>query len=214
MSNLLTIVNHILSRCGQRNITTLASTNTPVTQTVEFLNQVYFEMLQVLKVNHLIKDATFDTVDGTQSYNLLIDADGESILSDSVQNQLTQLTLTEADYSLRLDYDLSKRKEPTHFFRQQDKLFLLPIPDDTYTIGYSYLVKPQRLANDNDVTELPEDWEWVLEQGTQSLLEKFLGESNYRESYLQYRDGLAQIKKNSMLKPFYRMKGYYRGSKS
>jgi len=190
----------------------VANSNTPVPQTVTFLNQVYFEMLQVLKVNHLKKDATIATVADIQSYALASDADVDTLLADSVYNQSTQGALTEVDYTQAHPYLVSNTGAPTQFFRQQGQLFLCPIPDGAYDIGYSYLVKPQQLTNDVDTLALPAEWEWVLEQGAQSLLEKFLGDGGYRDSYLQYRDGLAQIKKNSVLKPFYRMKGYYRGS--
>jgi hypothetical protein len=93
------------------------------------------------------------------------------------------------------------------------QIHLYPVPDGVYTFVYNYLVIPKNLTSDSATTALPESWEKVLILGTQSRLEKFLGE-NGSENYLLYRDGLTQLKSLSPLKPAYRMKGYYRGTRS
>lgn len=213
MSTLLNIVNRILTRTGQQTVSTLVNAHTPVPQTVEFINQIYFEMFQVLKVNHLKKDATIITEAATQSYSVASDTDSENILPDSVYNTDTGLVLSEVDYTKAIEYSDALPNEPVCFFRQADQIYFLPTPDKVYNIQYGYLIKPRRISNDSDSLAIPDDWEWVLEQGVQSLLEKFLGENTYRDSFVLYRDGLSNIKKNSVLKPFYRIKGYYRGSK-
>ncbi len=212
MSTLLELVNETLRKAGQREVATLAAAETPVIQAVDFLNQVYFEMLQILKVNRLERTATLDTQDGTAAYSLAADADINTLIGDSVIETDSGLRLKEVDYTYPLQKGLTATGRPDSFYRQGDSLHLHPVPDAVYTLQYAYLVKPSRLANDADITALPEEWEHVLVQGTLALLEKFLGESGFSESYLLYREGLARLKSRAPMKPAWRMKGFYRGS--
>lgn len=212
MSTLLNLVNETLRKAGQRKVATLAGAETPVTQTVDFLNQVYFEMLQILKVNRLERTATLDTANGTAAYSLAADADINSLIGDSVIETGSGLRLKEVDYTWPLQQGLDAAGRPDSFYRQENSLHLYPVPNAVYTLQYAYLIKPSKLSGDADTTALPEEWEHVLVQGALALLEKFLGESGFSESYLLYREGLARLKARAPMKPGWRMKGFYRGS--
>ncbi len=210
MSTLLQLVNEVLRRSGQIEASTLTNAQTPVTQTRDFLNETYFEMLQRLKVQRLLKLATLNTANGTTSYNLASDAEINSLVSDSVLETSTQSRLSEVDYTYPLSHGTTVTGRPECFYRVGSQISFYPIPNDIYAIQYQYQVKPVALVNDADTSQLPVEWEKVLVLGTQARLEKFLGEGG-NDTYMLYRDGLVQLKSRAPLKPKYRMKGFYRG---
>ncbi len=212
MSTLLNLVNEVLRKSGQREVTTLVNAETPTVQTIDFLNQIYFELLQVLKVKRLIKTSTFNTVNGTSNYALSVDTDVDSLLSDSILETQEQRILSCVDYTYPLKHGINATGKPDKYYIQDDELYLYPTPNNIYPIQYKYLVKASKLSSDSSTTELPEEWEHVMTQGALSLLDKFLGEPGYRDSYQLYREGILQLKARSLLKNNFRMKGYYQGS--
>lgn len=211
MSSLLQIVNEVLRRTGQQEVSTLVNAQTPALQAVDFLNETYTDMLQRLKAQQLMRTGNFSTSDGISQYNLATDADINSLISDSVLETTIPLRLNEVDYTFPLDHDPTATGRPSRFYHSGSQIHLYPIPDGVYTIQYQYFVKPMLLSDDSDTTELPVEWEKVLINGTQARLEKFLGEEA-EETYFLYREGLEQLKSRSQTKPYYRMKGFYRGN--
>lgn len=210
MSTLLQLVSEVLRRTGQIEAATLSGAKTPVVQTRDFLNETYVEMLQRLKVNRLLKTGSLNTINGTAGYALASDAEINGVVSDSVKESTSQLRLREENYSYPLEHGASVSGRPECFYRSGNMIYFYPVPDAAYTIQYQYLVKPAALVNDSDTTALPVEWEKVLILGTQARLERFLGESG-QDTFLMYRDGLAQLKSRAPLKPQARMKGFYRG---
>lgn len=210
MATLLQLVNEVLRRTGQMEVSTLTGAQTPATQTRDFLNETYFEMLQRLKVQRLMKSGSFPTINGTASYTLAADGEADSLIADSVIETASQQRLTEVDYTYPLSHGTMASGKPEAFYRSGNQITLYPAPNAVYTLQYRYLVKPAALTNDLDTTQLPPEWEKVLILGTQARLEKFLGE-NGSDNYLLYRDGLSQLKSRSPLKSHYRMRGFYRG---
>lgn len=213
MSTLLQLVNEVLRRTGQQEVSTLVNATTPALQTIDFLNETYFEMLQRLKVKRLCKSGSFTTSPGIAAYTLATDGDIDTLLPDSIREESTQNTLKEVTYTYPLENGEDQTGKPHCFYRMASQIHLYPVPNGVYIFLYNYLITPQNLTGDSATTALPESWEKVLILGTQSRLEKFLGE-NGSENYLLYRDGLTQLKSLSLLKPAYRMKGYYRGTRS
>lgn len=210
MSTALALINEVLRRAGQIETSTLVDAQTPVAQTLSFLNETYFEMLQCLQVQQLLKTTTLNTVSGMIAYNVAADTEINSVISDSVVDLDTQQLLPEVDYSYPIHNGLTATGRPTVFYRFGKQLCLYPTPNAIYHLSYHYCLKPSNLQSDDDVTALPEDWEKVLILGAQSRLEKFLGESG-TENYLLYRDALDRFKSRSPMKPFYRMKGFFKG---
>jgi hypothetical protein len=210
MSTLLQLVNEVLRRTGQVEVSTLSGAQTPAEQTRDFLNEVYFEMLQRLRVNRLVKADSLSTVSGINAYNLANDADIDALLADSLFEPSSQSILHEVDTNYPQTHGSSVQGRPTRFYRSNGKIILYPTPNTVYIFQYRYLAKPANLSADTDTSLIPEDWEKVLVLGTQARLEKFLGEGG-AETFALYRDGLAQLKSRSPLKPQFRMKGFYRG---
>ena len=62
---------------------TLAGAETPAVQTVDFINEVYTEMLQRLKVNRLQRTGSLNTVDGTAAYSLAAEVNARRTVSRS-----------------------------------------------------------------------------------------------------------------------------------
>ncbi|HEY9685477.1 MAG TPA: hypothetical protein V6C52_00730 [Coleofasciculaceae cyanobacterium] len=210
MSTLLQLVNEVLRRTGQVEVTTLVNAQTPVVQTRDFLNETYFEMLQRLKTERLQKTGTLSTVNGTASYALASDAEINSLIPDSVLDIASQQLLREVDYTYPLTHGPTVTGRPECFYRTGSLLYLYPVPNAVFSVQYQYLIKPITLSADADTTQLPVEWEKVLILGTQARLENFLGEGG-SDTYLLYRDGLAQLKSRAPLKPYRRMRGFYRG---
>src|SRR3712207_1474894 len=102
MSTLLQLVNEVLRRTGQVETLTLAGAQTPVVQTRDFLNETYFEILQRLKVDRLLKQGMLITVDGTAAYSLAADAEINSVVPDSLMETVSQQMLREVDYGYPL----------------------------------------------------------------------------------------------------------------
>jgi len=213
MSALLQLINEVLRRTGQQEVTTLSNATTPTVQAIDFLNETYFEMLQRLKVQALTKAGSITTSAGVVAYTPAADHDPDGLLPDSLQAENSQQRLREVAYTYPLEHGENVSGPPAYFYRSSGQIHLYPIPDGVYTIRYQYRIKPQILSGDSDVTALPESWEKVLVLGTQARLEKFLGEDG-NDNYLLYRDGLLQLKSMAPLKPAYRMKGFYRGARS
>jgi len=211
MATLLQLVNEILRRTGQVEISTLTGAATPAVQVRDFINETYIEMLQRLKVTRLQKEGTLTTVAGTAGYTVASDADLDSILDDSVLLSDTKQPLRQVDYQYPLTHGVDDTGRPEVFYRIGDKLMLYPIPDAAYVMNYQYLIKPSTLSVDADQTALPAEWEKILVLGAQARLEKFLGESG-GDTFLLYRDGLSQLKARSPLQGQHRMKGFYRGA--
>lgn len=210
MSNLLQLVNEVLRRSGQQEVNTLLNAPTPALQTIDFLNETYFEMLQRLKVKRLCLSASITTTPDTAAYNIAPSNDIDRVLADSVRDISHKKTLKEVAYTYPQARNENETGQPQFFYRMDNQIYFYPVPNGNYTIQYRYLVTPHKLATDEESPAIPEHWEQVLVLGTQSRLEKFLGEGG-SENYLLYRDGLTQIKSLSPLKPHYRMKGFYRG---
>lgn len=210
MSNALQLVNEVLRRTGQMEAATLANAQTPAVQALSFLNETYWEMLQRLKVQRLLKTALLATANGTMAYNTPNDAEINSIVSDSVVDLGTQQPIAEVDYSYPVQQGLTASGRPSAFYRFGNQLCLYPTPDDVYQLSYHYWVKPSDLQADEDTALLPAEWEKVLILGTQSRLERFLGESG-TETYLLFRESLDRLRSRAAMKPSYRMKGFYRG---
>lgn len=211
MSTLLQLVNEVLRRTGQVEISTISNAQTPAVQARDFLNETYFEMLQKMKSQRFLKQATLTTSNGTASYNLATDAEINSLMGNSLLETSTQQQLWETDYTYPLTRGTTVTGQPECFYRSGNQLYFYPIPNGTYIIQYDYLLKPTNLSNDSDTTLLPIEWEKVLILGTQARLENFLGESG-QNTYLLYQDNLDQLRKRSALKPQFRMKGFYRGN--
>jgi len=208
MSTLLQLVNEVLRRTGQTEISTLTGAQAPAVQTRDFLNETYFEMLQKLKAQRFVRQATINTVIGTTAYNLATDAEINSLLGNSLLETGTRQQLWETDHTYPLARGSNATGRPECFYRLGEQVYFYPIPDAVYTIQYDYFLKPANLTLDTDTPQLPTEWEKTLILGTQARLEHFLGE-NGEDTYLLYQDNLGQLRSRSTLKPRYRMRGFY-----
>ena len=126
MSTLLQLVNEVLRRTGQIEASTLVSAQTPVQQTIDFLNETYVEMLQRLRVERLMRTGTLTTQASVSSYTLADSADVSDVLSDAVIDLTHQNPLVEVDYTYPNRHDSQAVGAPTHFYKQ--RLGVSPFP--------------------------------------------------------------------------------------
>lgn len=212
-TTLLNLINTILRKAGQQTVTTLAGGQTPVPQAVDFLNEVYFDMLAALKSPRLQKTASFNTVAGTAAYSSATDGEVEHILLDTLRLTGESRPLQAVDELYPLRHGETATGKPVAFYFQSGQIMLYPIPNDVYTVKYSYFHRPTRLAADSDTPVIPQTWEEVLIRGAQALLEQFLGESgNASDSFAIYQQGLTRLRGLGPLRSETRMKGFYRGA--
>ncbi len=211
MSTLLQLVNEVLRRTGQTEVSTLLSAETPVKQTVDFLNEAYQDMLFRLRVNRLQQKMTLSTVIDQDSYVLPSTVDINHLLGDSLFIEGDTEALQQVDYTYPEKHGADIKGKPLGFFVRGDELVLYPTPDAVYKVTYESIKVPLKLSLDGDVTELPAEWEVVLVLGTQTRLERFLGEPSADETFFLYREGLMRLVARGMTKTYYRMKGNYQG---
>lgn len=210
MATLLQLINEALRRTGQTEVSTLLNAQTPAIQARDFLNDTYVEMLTRLRVRRLIKSGTLSTSPGIRTYALAADTDIDHLLDGSLTDAETRHPLQEQNPANTHALQGIGSGRPTHFYRTGQQIHLSPTPDNSYTLHYQYLITPSALTQDSDTTQLPEAWEKTLILGTQARLEKFLGESG-TETYILYRDALAQLRSKAPINPVQRMRGAYRG---
>lgn len=212
MSTFLEIVNEVLRRAGQETVSTLVSAEIPVRQTMDFVNDAYFEILEAAQCKFLEAKATFNTVNGTALYSLASDADVSFLLKDRVRETTSDRYLPEVDPAGMLASQLSDSGKPVRFWVEGTQLRMHPTPNGVYTIEYYYLKRPTKLSANTDNSLIPLAWERLLIRGAQCLLEKFLGEiDNSRFTYGLYLEGLGLLKSKTQVKPYHMQKGFYKG---
>lgn len=212
MSTFLNIVNDVLRRTGQDTVLSLEGASTPVVQTMHFINDVYQEILQSAECKFLEARETLETENATALYTLANDADPAFLLTDRIRELSADRYLTEVDPALMLSSRLEDEGKPVRFWIEGDQLRLHPVPNDVYTIEYYYLKRPSVLTDDADETLIPMAWERLLVRGAQSLLEKFLGETeSSRFTYGLYLEGLSLLRSKAQVKPYHVQKPFYRG---
>ncbi len=210
----LQLVNRILQQTGQRQVTTLANADTPITQTMTLINHVLLNVMHSVDSSRLLKSATVSITSGNASVSLASDAStdtliGHSLMLDSNQQRLLEINATHPRVTQANISGLTGN--PTWFIRQGDTLTLLPTPDANDTLHYQYHQLPAELTDDADTLPIPEPWVPTIAIGAQALLEKFLGEKDYPVTYQLYQEHVARLKTHTPTHRQPRMQGPYNG---
>src|SRR5262245_17561296 len=116
MSTFLEIINEVLRRSGQETVTNLTNPETPVRQTMDFINDVYFEILEVAQCHFLETKSTFNTSNGAALYSLASDADVNFLIKDRIRETSSDDYLNEADPSMMMSSQLSSTGKPIRFW--------------------------------------------------------------------------------------------------
>jgi len=210
MTTYLNLVNAVLERTGQETVSTLTNATSPVTQTMAFLNEVYTEMTMIIAPQFFTARTAFNTQSTVALYNPVSNTDVSRVFKDQIFNATTGQRLFEIAPGILESQDSIASGTPTRFWFESGQIRLYPIPDGIYNITYRYLIHPTPLVNDGDTLIFPPDWQMVLIRGSQSLLEKFLGElENGRTSYLMYLEGMMLLKTREKANYRSTMRGYY-----
>jgi hypothetical protein len=212
MVSVLDLLNQVLRRAGQSALTNLTSLSTPAKQSLDFLAQIYSELLQTVPVPQLHQTQVVllaeneDTIDltnlGTSSDLVIL----HRVLLIS-PNGLNQTPLLYLPDPLPPQTNFVSN-QPTHFSFQHNQLVLLPTPTQATTLSITYIPSPESFYNTNGTLVFPQGWERVLVLGTLAYLQQFLGESNANNSFLQYMNAKLQLKAHALKQADLRFKGY------
>ncbi len=212
MSSFLELVNDVLRRTGQETVTTLTNAPPPARQVMDFINDIYFDILNAAQCNFLQASATITTADGTATYALAPDADVNYLLRDRIQESTSDDYMSQVDPTMLGPAYLDDTGKPYQFWIEGNRIRFYPVPNGVFTIHYEYLKRPVQLVSDADNSLIPLAWERLLVRGAESLLEKYLGEiDNSRFTYSLFLEGMALLKSRTPVKPFHFQKGFYRG---
>lgn len=197
MSTLLKLVNDVLRKAGQQEAATVVQAAAPVKQTVDFINQTRMDMFHTLETHRLIDSHILSIDQGQASYTLSGEISISSILPDSLYAEGQGTPLREVDYRHGVFRDNISVGQPRYFFRQGETITLRPVPDKNTTLQLQYLKVPASLNQDQDEIDLPVNWEPTLVLGALAMLEKFLGDNNYVQTYALYREHWTQLRAKS-----------------
>jgi hypothetical protein len=212
MASVLDLLNQVLRRAGQSALTSLTTLSTPAKQSLDFLAQIYSELLQTVPVPQLYQTQTVllaaneNTVDLTNlgTTSDLVVLHRVFLVSTNELNQ-TPLFYLPDPMPPQTNFVSS---QPTHFMFQNNQLVLLPTPTEATTLSITYTPSPDSFYNDNATVFFPLGWERVLVLGTLAYLQQFLGESNANNSFLQYMNAKLQLKAQALKHTDFRFKGY------
>lgn len=197
MSTLLQLVNDVLRKAGQQEATTVANAAAPIKQAVDFINQTRMDMFHTLETHRLIATHTVTVTAAQDTYTLSGEVSISSILPDSLYVAGQSAPLREVDYRHGVFRDAISTGTPRYFFRQGEAITLRPVPDADTSVQLQYLKVPEALTADVDTIDLPTNWEPTLVMGALALLEKFLGDGDYVQTYALYREQWAQLRAKS-----------------
>lgn len=218
--NTLTLVNDVLTRCGQKSVGTLIGIQTPVKQALSFLNQVYEEIRLSVNIPALKQQLQIPYDAGTTQIDLTTyntDAAFIAVQTVWVKNQnatyWSSLRYT-PETSPWLESDTAET--PMQFQFNQNHLLLYPTPSVGGVLRLMVEPPMTALTQNTDVPQLPQGTEYLLVLGTVAYLQQFLGEvQTGLLSFRLYEEGLLRLKKT--YQPLFnhlRMKGPNTGYKT
>ena len=212
MATVLDLLNQVLRRAGQSALTNLTNLSTPAKQSLDFLAQIYTELLQTVPVPQLYQTQLVllaqneNTVDlsNLSTTNDLVVLHRVFLVSANGLNQTPLFYLPEP-MPPQINF---VSNQPTHFTFQNNQLVLLPTPTQATTLSITYTPSPESFYNPTAEVYFPLGWERVLVLGTLAYLQQFLGESNANNSFLQYMNAKLQLKAQALKHNDFRFKGY------
>lgn len=142
------------------------------TRSARWVNNAYREVAYAFKFPELNKTATFNTVDGTESYTLAtiaadfraMDEEGLRITAPQTRFLGALVPETRINYRRASRFpQTATRGQPRWWHRFSGKIYLRPIPDSTVmTMEFDYWAKVTALAAAGDTTVLTDDWDDVI----------------------------------------------------
>lgn len=132
------------------------------------LNRSYWEILNRFPLREKEKVATFDTVDGTASYELPVEFDALTLISIEDLNDAKHIPLnrlTSFRYESLYQNATDAEAKPTDYLRENNCVKLWPTPDDTYTITLRYWANLDDLDSGSSEPDVPREWHEVILYG-------------------------------------------------
>jgi hypothetical protein len=198
--NALTLVNDVLTRCGQKAVTTIALPNTPVKQTVSFLNQIYEDIRLSITLPTVKEQIEIPYAVGVNSIDLNAYDTAPSLIA--LQTVWAKSSTASNWTSLRYEpqrqqwLDSETADTPSQFHLTRDAMMLYPTPTQAGAVRLMVEPAMTRLEASTDVPVLPNGAEYLLVLGTMAHLQQFLGElQGSLLSFRLYEEGMLRLKK-------------------
>jgi hypothetical protein len=209
MATILELMNQVLRRAGQSALTSLRNLSTPAKQSLDFLAQIYTELIQTIPVPQLYQSQVVLLAANEDTVDLLALGTTPDLVALQQVYLITNNGLTKTPLLYMPDTFNSLQQvacnQPTGFYFESTNLKLLGTPTKATTLHITYIPSPERFyeADDAATVFFPLGWERVLVLGTLAYLQQFLGEANANGSFLQYMNAKFQLKAQDL-----RFKGY------
>jgi hypothetical protein len=198
--NALTLINDVLTRCGQKSVTTLSAPTTPVKQTLSFLNQIY-EDIRLSVTLPTVKEQVEITYEANTTS---IDLNPYNTTPSLIALQTVWAKSNTAAHWSSLRYephrlewlDAESAETPSQFHFAQQVMKIYPTPTKAGTLRMMVEPMMTRLEVNTDVPVLPHGAEYLLVLGTMAHLQQFLGElQGSLLSFRLYEEGMLRLKK-------------------
>jgi hypothetical protein len=198
--NTLELVNEVLSRSGQKPITTLNALTTPVRQALSFLNQVYEELRFTMALPSQMDERQLPYTPADYQIDLaLMDIHSAMLKTDTLWiRPVGETTWASLRYApeLRLQPTQETASHPTYFYFDKETLCLAPRPTTPGTLRF-LAERPMRwLESATDIPNLPFGSEYLLILGAVAYLQHFLGDTQSSSlNFKLFEEGLIRLKK-------------------
>jgi hypothetical protein len=203
--NYLTIVNRILDRIDESNITdTTSSSNKKTPKLVcQFINEVIAE-IHGLNSQWSWGEQEYSTayIAGTTTYTLPSTINRDTI--DVVRIGDTPLTYIDKhvyDTNREMWQTKADPAAPSYILFQNDLILVTPpqgasIPSGSY-IKITYQLKPAELVENTDTPPIPDDFHWILIVGGEAKIKEFYNWPDASMVQSKYQDWLNSLLRNN-----------------
>jgi hypothetical protein len=198
--NTLELVNEVLSRSGQKPISTLNAVTTPVRQALSFINQVYEELRFTMALPSQMDERQLPYTPTQFRFELAtLDIHSAMVKTDTVWiRPVGETTWVSLRYEpeLRLRPVEETSPHPTYFYFDKEVLCLAPTPKTTGTLRFLAEAPLGWLEAATDVPNLPFGSEYLLILGAVAYLQHFLGDTQSSAlNFKLFEEGLIRLKK-------------------
>jgi hypothetical protein len=210
MAQFLDLVNEVLRRAGQPTLGNLKTLNTPAKQVVDFIAQVYADLLMTTYLPQVQQTLTLTLQPNESTVNVTFLGTTPDLID------ITRVYRKKGVYRYQMAYythpDIEPLlpetgPEPFAFCFQGELLTLLPAPTEAVTLQLTFTPSPSYLPAITDNVIFPAGWERLLVLGGLAYLYQFLGEPTARVAFQQFELAKLQLKAKAIRHKGYRIRG-------
>lgn len=198
---LLQLIQRVSRKVGLDPTITSFSDTDETNDLVQDIAEAYEDLLAELppQLPYLHGTGSITTVAGTRLYALAANARAFDLNEWSFQNETdddSPLELVTREFIQKLDpkYDETQNKPLYLYLEGSDQLGVYPVPDDVYTISYSYGAgSVTRVSATTDTFIIPDRWLRYVEKSAQASYERRKGFSGAEETAVEAFNLFADV---------------------